>query len=383
MYGVALIITSILLTGYCCVLLMYRQWLIQLPVLTYKNNTRLPVTHFSVIVPARNEENNIQKCLASILEQAYPTDLFEVIIVNDHSTDETENIVLSLQKQYRNLFLLNLKDHLDEKKLTAYKKKAIELAILQSRGNWIVTTDADCIVTAEWLSNFDQYIRETNPVFVAAPVLFSNDHSFLSVFQLLDFLSLQGITAAAVSAGYHSMCNGANICYRKDVFNEVDGFRGIDHIASGDDMLLMHKIKIQYPDQIGYLYSRSSIVLTAPTGSWKEFFHQRVRWASKAESYQDKSIYWILLLVYLLNVSLFVLLISCSFIHHGFINWLILVGIKTVVELSFLLPVARFYGQTNPLFWFPLMQPFHIFYTVVAGWLGKFGTYQWKGRTVK
>jgi len=383
MYGFALIITTILLIGYCCLLLMYRQCLIQLPVFTHKNNTRLPAIHFSVIVPARNEENNIKNCLASILQQTYPPELFEVIIVNDHSTDETENIVLSLQKRYSNLFLLNLKDHLDEKQLTAYKKKAIELAVLQSKGNWIVTTDADCIVTANWLSNFDQYIQERNPVFVAAPVMFTNDHSFLSVFQLLDFLSLQGITAAAVSAGYHSMCNGANICYRKDVFNKVGRFAGIDHIASGDDMLLMHKIKIQYPDQIGYLYSRDSIVLTAPMGSWKEFFNQRVRWASKASSYQDKSIYWILLLVYLLNASLFVLLVTSPFIHHGFINWLIQVGVKTLVELSFMLPVARFYGKTKALFWFPLMQPFHIFYTVVAGWLGKFGTYQWKGRTVK
>ena len=383
MYGFALIITTILLIGYCCLLLMYRQWLIHLPVFTHKNDARLAATHFSVIVPARNEENNIKQCLESILQQPYPMELFEVIIVNDHSTDETENIVLALQKQYSNLFLLNLKDHLTNKQLTAYKKKAIELAAIQCDGSWIVTTDADCIVTDNWLSNFDQYIQEREPVFVAAPVMFTNDHSFLSVFQLLDFLSLQGITAASVSAGYHSMCNGANICYRKDVFTEVGRFSGIDHIASGDDMLLMHKIKLKYPGKIGYLYSKESIVLTSPMGTWKDFFNQRIRWASKASSYQDKGIYWILLLVYLLNAALFVLLVSSPFIHHGIINWLILVGIKTLVELSFMLPVARFYGQIKALFWFPLMQPFHIFYTVVAGWLGKFGTYQWKGRTVK
>ena len=383
MYGFALIITTILLIGYCCLLLMYRQWLIQLPVFTHKNDARLAATHFSVIVPARNEENNIKQCLESILQQPYPRELFEVIIVNDHSTDETENIVLALQKQYSNLFLLNLKDHLTNKQLTAYKKKAIELAAIQCNGSWIVTTDADCIVTDNWLSNFDQYIQEREPVFVAAPVMFTNDHSFLSVFQLLDFLSLQGITAASVSAGYHSMCNGANICYRKDVFTEVGRFIGIDNIASGDDMLLMHKIKLKYPGKIGYLYSKESIVLTSPMGTWKDFFNQRIRWASKASSYQDKGIYWILLLVYLLNAVLFVLLVSSPFINHGIINWLILVGIKTLVELSFMLPVARFYGQIKALFWFPLMQPFHIFYTVLAGWLGKFGTYQWKGRTVK
>ena len=176
-----------------------------------------------------------------------------------------------MQLEYANLRLINFADHLQGTQLNAYKKKAIELAISQSNGTWIVTTDADCMVTDQWLSTLDAFIIEKQPVFVAAPVMFSNDHSFLSVFQLLDFISLQGITAAAVSAGYHTMCNGANIAYRKDVFEEVDGFKGIDDIASGDDMLLMYKIKQKYPANIAYLHCRDSIVTTTPMSDWKSF----------------------------------------------------------------------------------------------------------------
>lgn len=382
MYWTGIIITTILLVAYCLLLLQYRKWFLCLP-LFRADKTIEPETTFSIIIPARNEEANIQTCLLSVLQQQYPSALFEVIVINDHSTDQTETIIRSMQQGRSNLQLINLTDHLQGKQLNAYKKKAIELAIGQSHGNWIVTTDADCTVSPGWLKALDAFIREKQPVFVAAPVMFTNDHSFLSIFQLLDFISLQGITAAAVSAGYHTICNGANIAYKKEVFYEVGQFQGIDQIASGDDMLLMYKIKQKYPDKLGYLYSHESIVTTAPMRDWKNFFNQRIRWASKADKYGDKSLSWILALVYAVNAALLVLLLASPFKENGFSNWLLLVIVKTLIELSFMIPVARFYQHTRALIWFPIMQPLHIFYTVIAGWLGKFGTYQWKGRTVQ
>jgi cellulose synthase/poly-beta-1,6-N-acetylglucosamine synthase-like glycosyltransferase len=382
MYWPILIVTAILLLVYCVLILQYRQWFLRLPL--FRSGENIPAqTKFSIIIPARNEAETIEICLSSVLSQNYPSELFEVIVINDHSTDQTENIIRKLQQEYSNLHLLNLVDLLDGSQLNAYKKKAIELAIKQSSGEWIITTDADCMVNANWLQQYDAFISKEQPVFVAAPVMFTNDDSFLSVFQLLDFISLQGITAAAVSAGHHTMCNGANIAYRKDVFYEVGQFAGIDQIASGDDMLLMYKIKQHYPGKLGYLYSRESIVTTAPMSDWKSFFNQRIRWASKADKYQDKSIFWVLALVYAVNALLLLLFFVGWFTENGLWNWLILVIAKTLIELSLMIPVAKFYNQLSALRWFPLMQPFHIGYTVIAGWLGKFGTYQWKGRTVK
>ena len=381
MYWIAIILTVVLLSVYCLLIVWYRQWFLRLPLFRIEPNA-VPATRFSIIIPARDEEENIQSRLRTVLQQQYPAELFEVIVINDHSTDQTENSIRLLQREYAHLHLINLTDHLQGAQINAYKKKAIELAIAQSTGTWIVTTDADCEVTEHWLSAMDAYICEKRPVFIAAPVMFTNDHSFLSVFQLLDFISLQGITAAAVSAGYHTMCNGANIAYRKDVFDEVGGFSGIDRIASGDDMLLMYKIKQKYPGRLGYLFCKEAIVTTAPMPNWKSFFNQRIRWASKADSYQDKTIFWILALVYAVNLLLLVLLLISPFRENGFSNWLLLAGCKTLVELSLMIPVARFYRQSRALIWFPLMQPVHIIYTVIAGWLGKFGTYYWKGRKV-
>jgi cellulose synthase/poly-beta-1,6-N-acetylglucosamine synthase-like glycosyltransferase len=381
MYWPVVIITAVLLAGYGLLILVYRNWYLRLPFFTADNG--VPVNSFSVIIPARNEEEYIRSCLLSVLGQDYPSGLFEVIVVNDHSTDRTETIVRELQNYYHNLRLINLADHVSGQELNAYKKKALDLAIQQTNAEWIVTTDADCTVHPQWLSQMDSFIRQKQPVFIAAPVMFINKGGFLSVFQLLDFISLQGITAASVSAGYHTMCNGANIAYRRDAFYEVNGFTGIDDLASGDDMLLMHKISEKYPGRLGYLFSRQAIVTTPPMETWKTFLNQRIRWASKADRYNDRSIFWVLLLVYLVNFALLGLLIVSPFTETGFYNWLILVIAKTWIELSFMIPVARFFGHTGVLIWFPLMQPFHILYTVIAGWLGKFGTYQWKGRKVK
>lgn len=380
MYQVFFVITLVLLLVYCLLIWLYRRWLLRLP--EFSSTGQQARTRFSVIIPARNEEGPIGNCLRSLFAQSYPTGLFEVIVVNDHSTDHTEAVVHSFQQQHPNLRLLNLDELLNGKQLNAYKKKAIELAIEQSSGNWIVTTDADCTVQPEWLLLYDSYIQEKDPVFVAAPVMFRHTGTFLSAFQLLDFISLQGITAAAVSAGYHSMCNGANIAYRKDVFAEVGQFRGIDQIASGDDMLLMHKIKQAYPERLGYLFSKKAIVTTEPMYDWKSFLNQRIRWASKADKYQDRSIFPVLALVLAVNALLLLLLLWGFFAEGGWMNWLMLVALKTLVELSLMIPAARFYRRGTILIWFPLMQPFHILYTVMAGWLGKFGRYQWKGRTV-
>ena len=183
----------------------------------------------------------------------------------------------------------------------------------------------------------------------------------------------------------HSMCNGANLAYSRQAFNAVNGFKNIDAIASGDDMLLMHKIFQQQPQAVHYLKSNDVIVQTAPVHTLKEFFNQRIRWASKADKYDDKSIFWVLLTVYLLNVLLLILPIISVVMQQWNVAFytLLLIVIKTVFELIFLLPVAAFFKQRSLLWAFPLAQPFHIIYTVIAGWLGKFGSYQWKERKVK
>ena len=375
--GLAIFFTLI----YCVLILFYYTWFKQLKYFK-PDETLKPATHFSVIIPARNEEENIERCVSSILQNDYPENLYEVIVVDDFSDDATAVTIKKMQKHFSNLRLIELKNFV-ETKLNSYKKKSIETAILNSSYEWIVTTDADCVVSKHWLKLFDNFIQTNDPVFIAAPVRFFNNNSFISIFQCLDFLSLQGITAASVSAGFLSMCNGANLGYKKEAFNAVNGFKGVDNIASGDDMLLMNKIQHPFPNKIGYLFNKEIIVTTPPMPDVKRFINQRIRWASKATSYSDKKIFLVLLLVYIFNFCLFTLPFIAIFDHQLFYYWLAFLVLKTGCEFIFLFPVAKFFDQRKLLWWFPLMQPFHIVYTVVSGFLGKFGKYEWKGRTVK
>ena len=350
----------------------------------------LPSTYISVIIPARNEEKNIERCLQSVLGQFYPKELFEIIVVDDHSTDQTAAIVRSYERT--NIRLISLKDHVDAP-INSFKKKAIEVAVSKASGNLIVTTDADCIVPVNWLHTIASFYETKQAKFIAAPVLINNGSSFIEIFQSLDFMTLQGITGAAVFKKLHSMCNGANLAYEKKAFEEVNGFSGIDTIASGDDMLLMHKIYQKYPEQVFFLRSREAIVVTAPVKTIAAFFNQRIRWASKAGKYDDKTMLPVLVLVYFFNLLMLLLPIASiiSGTQYTMLNiryssmelWIALIGLKIIVELLFLIPVAGFFGKQKLLLLFPLMQPFHILYTVMAGFLGRFGTYKWKERKVK
>jgi len=376
-----LLLTSLLFIPYAVIILLYRKWFIKLKLFRV-DSTLQPQTTFSIIIPARNEENNITTCIQSILQQHYPSSLFEIIIIDDHSTDNTSKLVQNFQLTHPNIQLIQLADELDGKALNSYKKKAIEKAIGYSKHDWIITTDADCMVTNSWLASFDTMIQQRQPVLIAAPVVYTNNGSILSIFQYIDFISLQGITAASVSAGFHSMCNGANLAYQKEAFYHVKGFKGIDNIASGDDMLLMNKIKASYPSKIAFLFSKEAIVTTHPMPTWYSFFNQRIRWASKADSFRDKNIFWVLVLVYCYNLLLFIMPFMAILYWPFIFYWLFFIASKTLVELTFAIPVGRFFGQSF-IWWFPFLQPMHIAYTVIAGWLGKFGKYEWKGRSVK
>lgn len=392
--NILLIISLLLFTGYAVLILYYRQGWMNIPNHKPQTSNYNPQTRISVIIPARNEEECIAACLDSVLDQSYAKEYYEVIVVDDHSTDATARIIQRYTES--KIRYIDLSLHLDGT-LNSYKKKAIEVGIEAASGELIVTTDADCIAGPDWLLSYADFFHAHQPVFIAAPVSIDCNNRFIEIFQALDFMTLQGITGASVHRNMHSMCNGANLAYTKEAFKKVDGFKGIDRLASGDDMLLMHKISRAFPGRLKFMKSKEAIVQTASVEGIGGFFNQRIRWASKATGYDDKRILIVLAWVYLFNLLLLVLPVLSIIDPRSFTIrtypftlvislaelWVILLIFKTLVELYFLFPVAKFFRKQNLLFLFPFMQPFHILYTVIAGFLGTFGTYRWKGRKVK
>jgi hypothetical protein len=194
---------------------------------------------------------------------------------------------------------------------------------------------------------------------------------------------MQGITAASNKLGLGNMSNGANFIFEKSAYEEVGAYAGIDHKASGDDMMLMQKINKKFPKSIGVLFDQNAMVNTVAQPDWKSFLNQRIRWASKADSYPQLKMTLVLLLVYLANLNLVIVAIA-SFWHHqiAIIGLLIFIS-KVIAELIFVIPLSKFFGKRKELLFLIVLQPLHIIYVVSAGFLGKFGKYTWKDRVVK
>jgi len=339
-----------------------------------------PKTKVSVLIAARNEAANIGRTLSDILAQDFPKELLEIIVVDDHSTDDTAAVVRSFAEQGVRLLKLN-----ESEPLNSYKKKAISLAIEMATGDLIVTTDADCRMERDWLATVVTFAEENEHVLISSPVVYSHQKGFFEELQTLEFLYLIGLGAAGIGKKHASTCNGANLAYRRDVFYELGGFNGIDHLASGDDELFLHKVAEKYPNRIGFCKSRNAIVYTDAKRTLRGFINQRRRWASKSTHYKNKGIVALGIAIWMFNLLLLLTgLASLFFEVSSYLvgGLLVAVILKLAVEAFFLYPLCRFANRMDLLAYLPILTVLHIVYMVYIGVAGNLGKYQWKGRRV-
>jgi cellulose synthase/poly-beta-1,6-N-acetylglucosamine synthase-like glycosyltransferase len=335
-------------------------------------------TKVSIIVAARNEEGIISGTIQDLLNQRYPTALTEIIIIDDHSTDKTAEIISSYASQGVKLISLN-----ESNALNSYKKKAIQTAIGQCQGDLIITTDADCRMGEGWLNTIVAYYEQHDFKMISSPVAYFQEKSFFERAQSLEFLYLIGLGASTIGNNKPSTCNGANLAYEKKAFYEVGGFTGIDDLASGDDELLLHKMAAHYGNKIGFLKSEAAIVYTHAKATLSEFIQQRKRWASKSTRYNNKGIIVLGVTVWVFNVSIILNLLVGIFVFALFKLALVQLLIKISLEFLFLIGVTKFAGRQKLLSLLPLLNIMHILYIVYIGIAGNSGKYNWKGRMVK
>nr|WP_199157422.1 glycosyltransferase [Pedobacter sp. ASV2] len=335
-------------------------------------------TKVSIIVAARDEEDKIAKTIDDLLAQGYPQHLTEIIIIDDHSTDRTAEIVLSYADRKVQLIKLN-----EDKALNSYKKKAIQTAIGTCAGDLIITTDADCRMGPKWLETVIGLYEEKGYKMISSPVAYFKEKSFFERLQSLEFLYLIGLGASTIGNKQPSTCNGANLAYEKETFYEVGGFTGIDDLASGDDELLLHKIASKYPDRIGFLKNRDAIVYTHAKENLNAFIQQRRRWASKSTRYKNKGIIVLGVLIWLFNLSMLANF-AIGLFYNEFLPvvfWQLV--IKMLLETLFLWDVTGFANRRRLLILIPILNVLHILYMVYIGIAGNSGKYNWKGRMVR
>lgn len=342
------------------------------------SENKLCKTSVSIMIAARNEERMIESTIQDILAQDYPAHLLQLIVVDDHSKDRTSEIVLSFIDPRVKLINLNEKEPLN-----SYKKKAISEAIKVSNAELIISTDGDCRMGPNWLKSIVTLYESGDYKMISSPVSYFEEQNIFEEMQSLEFLFLIGLGASGIGNGNPTTCNGANLAYRRDVFHELKGFQGIDHLASGDDELFMHKVASAYPNGIGFCKSRDAIVYTHAKANLGEFIQQRKRWASKSTSYKNKGIVILGVLIWLFNLSIIITALA-GFIDPKF--WLIAlvtILLKMLAEFIFLIPICRFRERMKLLYYLPLLNLIHIFYLVYIGIAGNSGKYKWKGRLVR
>ena len=347
----------------------------RVPDIKYKSHP--PKTSFSIIIPFRNEAEHLPDLLRSLTKITYPESLFEVIFIDDYSDDNSAMLVNEYRNKNENYNIHLLKNNSVS---NAPKKDAIETAMKVASYDWIITTDADCILPKLWLSLFDILIQESNPGFIIAPVSYSITNGFLANFQLLDFYSLQAATLGGYGHNHPFLCNGANLAYKKELFNAVSGFSDNRHITSGDDIFLMEKVRRTYPKTIAYLKNKDAAVCTSPENTWMDLFQQRSRWAAKTASNPNLFNKGIGLIVFLTNAAFIIAIILTIFGKISIHFMLIGTFLKWLIDGVFLKQILQFFNQKISVAYYlcsSLIYPFFVCIVVVRNILFKF---KWKNR---
>ncbi|MCK4661252.1 MAG: glycosyltransferase [Bacteroidales bacterium] len=325
----------------------------------------------SIILPVRNEEKHIADIVNDLLNQDYPNKLHEIIVIDDHSNDNTYNIVENLCKSSEKIEILSLSD-------TSGKKAAIKKGIKFSKGSIIITTDADCRIKNFWLSTIISFYEKYKPKIIVGPVIINNEQNIFEQMQSLEFLSLIGSGAGAIAINRAIMCNAANLAFEKEIY------KGNEHekYQSGDDILLLLKLKKKFKKSIMFLKSSNATVSTSPQKSLKALFQQRKRWTSKSRAYKDADIILTALIVFITNFLLFVSFILMWTNKDFLLSFIIIFFSKSIIDFIFLVKITKYFKKTYLLKIFIPLNFIYFFYISIIAIIGNIGKYKWKNRLV-
>ena len=336
-----------------------------------------PTIHFSIVIPFRNEAENIPDLIKSIGKLKYPSSHFEVIFVDDESSDNSVELVEN-ECNFNNYSILK-----NNRQSSSPKKDAITEAIKSSKHEWIITTDADCILPEKWLQSFNEFIQKNEPDMVVGPVNYIRKKSVINTYQQFDNFSLQTVTIGGFGFNNPIICNGANLAYRKDLFKTVSGFSGNDFIASGDDIFLMEKFNSRNKNGVQFLKSKNSIVMTSAEITWRDLINQRVRWASKTSKQKNIASQIIGLNVFLIRLFIIIGLIV-SFFSYTFLQlYLGFLLLKVIIDFIFIYPLSHSLKYSLSFISFIFSNLMYPLITIIVVLNTFSGSYEWKGRSFR
>lgn len=327
----------------------------------------------TVVVALRNEGHNISALLTDLCQQNYPEGDLEIRLVNDHSTDNTVEQINHYLKHYPGNIPIYLHDNPAEG-----KKAALSIGIQHSKSAWIVTTDGDCRFPKNWLRTLMGF-RKASTRMLLGPVKVAPASFGFGQLQAFEFLSLIGFTASAIGHGHPILANGANLAFERATFLALGGY-GDDPLASGDDVLLLHRMQKAYPNSVRYASDCAAMVATPPATSWQQFWQQRIRWASKSKYYRNRMALVMGGFLALFNVLLVLLVLCWPIVAYPWPYIAGILGIKLSAEILFIFPMAYHWKQVALLGWAFPFQIFNPLYITFVGIRSIGGGFYWKGR---
>lgn len=334
--------------------------------------------NFSVIIPARNEAYNIIPCLNAIIDSRDNySGTVQVIVIDDHSQDETYNIVKEFA-EYK-IEVYKLSDWLEDK-INAYKKAAISFGLQKSTFEYIVQLDADVFVDKNYFFAINNCINANDTIFIAGPVLFAPSKNLLEHFQTLDMMGMMAVTNAGIKSQKWYMANGANMVYKKG-----DKNFGLNDMASGDDVYQIQEYARRDKDKITFCLDKLAIVKTAPENSWSDLFKQRIRWATKNKKMESGTMQMMMLIPFV-NAWVIIghLLLYFFFGTPALMLFLFHILTKWGVDYIYLKKLSNFFDQDHSMNYFIPASVLHLFYIAFIGLASFFvRKYEWKGRRVR
>ena len=341
----------------------------------FKNNSQIDKSDYklSVVIAVRNEEKNILRLIKNLKSQDYDNHQYDVIIIDDHSEDNSWKILVEQASLWSNLRVLKQDPQLSGKKMAILK------GVKESNSDIILTTDADCSFNKNWLTTMSSYFKNKKINLVSGPVNYINSNSLFKKIQTLEFLSLIGSAAGAIGINKPILCNGANLAYRKKIFLEINNYES-DNIVSGDDVFLLHSVKKRFPNSILFAKNQDAVVLTDAVNNISNFFNQRIRWSAKSIYYKDLDSIFVALIVFLTNLSMIILGISSCFKSEIFNRLILLFLVKNFIDFIFLIPVLLFFNRHDLIKWIFPLQFVYPFYITLISIFSNFIHFNWKGR---
>ncbi|MHA7130946.1 glycosyltransferase [Algoriphagus namhaensis] len=365
-------LTFYLFCTFCYALLLFqmkRVWVQS----SHPEGAKDQILSVSVIVPLRNEFSNIPRLMDQICRLKAPD--VEVILVDDHSEDQS----ISLLQEYEAKGM----DFKWMKSGVQGKKGAISTGIAAARGELILCSDADCIWPENWVEQYRLAFQDSRIQLVAGPVLPLGSSPRNYFFELIDWCSILLTTRFSFASQRPLMCSGANLAYRKSAFEAVNGFKGNEHLLSGDDEFLLKKVVSAFgASAVGLHYHRDNLVRTFAQSTISDLLSQRIRWASKWRMHGDFTHLFTSVFAFLIQIFW----ISSLFFFFeedgvGFWSFILIWVVKMAVEWNVLRTVLRDFGLHCPWYYFCLVSVLHPFFVLLTASFAIFGKFEWKGRS--